>query len=94
MFAALLLGFVNAIVKPIIFWLTIPLTLLTFGAFLLVINALMILLVSGLVRGFDISGFWTACAASIFISAIRFLLNWFLAGGYISEWSTHQVQWL
>lgn len=62
--SALLLGFANAIVKPLLIVLTLPLTLLTFGLFLLVINALMILLVSALVRGFKVSGFWTAFFAS------------------------------
>ena len=50
--SALLLGFANAIVKPLLIVLTLPLTFLTFGLFLLVINALMILLVSSLVNGF------------------------------------------
>ena len=57
--AALLLGFANAIVKPMLIVLTLPLTLLTFGLFLLVINALVLLLVAWLVRGFSVSGFWT-----------------------------------
>lgn len=68
--SALLLGFANAIVKPLLIILTLPLTLLTLGLFLLVINALMILLVSALVRGFKVSGFWTAFFASIFISLL------------------------
>jgi putative membrane protein len=55
--------------------LTLPLTLLTFGLFLLVINALMILLVSALVRGFKVSGFWTAMFASIFISLMSVFLG-------------------
>src|SRR5689334_16820422 len=66
--AALLLGFANAIVKPLLIVLTFPLTVVTFGLFLLVINALMILLVARLVKGFTVSGFWTALFASIFIS--------------------------
>jgi putative membrane protein len=61
--SALLLGLANAVVKPLLIVLTLPLTLLTFGLFLLVINALMILLVSALVRGFKVSGFWTAFIA-------------------------------
>ena len=73
--SALLLGFANAIVKPVLILLTLPLTLLTFGLFLLVINALMILLVSALVRGFKVSGFWTALFASIFISLLSVFLG-------------------
>lgn len=80
--SALLLGFANAVVKPLLVILTLPLTLLTFGLFLLVINALMILLVSWLVRGFTVSSFWTAFFASIFIAVLSFLLGSFvLVGG-------------
>ncbi len=68
--SALLLGFANALVKPLLVVLTLPLTLQTFGLFLLVINALVLLLVGWLVRGFRISGFWTAFFASIFISLL------------------------
>jgi putative membrane protein len=78
--SALLLGFANAIVKPILILLTLPLTLLSFGLFLLVINALMILLVSALVKGFKVSSFWTAFFASILIA----LLSMFI-GGFFQE---------
>lgn len=78
--SALLLGLANALVKPLLIVLTLPLTLLTFGLFLLVINALMILLVSGLVRGFKVSGFWTAFFASIFISLLSTLIGSLLGG--------------
>ncbi len=78
--SALLLGFANAIVKPLLIVLTLPLTLLTFGLFLLVINALVILLVSALVRGFHISGFWTAVFASLFVSVLSLLIGAFVGG--------------
>ncbi|SEO36404.1 phage holin family protein [Nitrosovibrio sp. Nv6] len=68
--SALLLGFANAVIRPVIIILTIPLTLISFGFFLLVINALMLLLVSTLVPGFRISGFWTAFFASIVITIL------------------------
>ena len=79
--SALLLGFANAIVKPLVIVLTLPLTLLTFGLFLLVINALMILLVSALVRGFKVSGFWTAFFASIFIAVLSWVIGAFVLVG-------------
>jgi putative membrane protein len=79
--SALLLGFANAIVKPVLIILTLPLTLLTFGLFLLVINALMILLVSSLVKGFTVSSFWTAFFASIFIAVLSFLIGSFVFVG-------------
>jgi putative membrane protein len=71
--AALLLGFANAWIKPAITLLTLPLTLVTLGFFLLVINALMILLVAKLVKGFKVSGFWTAMFASIFVSILSMI---------------------
>ena len=79
--SALLLGFANAIVKPLLILLTLPLTLLTFGLFLLVINALVMMLVSALVRGFRISGFWTAFFASIFISLLSIAIGALAGGG-------------
>ncbi|MFT3929116.1 MAG: phage holin family protein [Spongiibacteraceae bacterium] len=79
--SALLLGFANAIVRPLLILLTLPLTLVTLGFFLLVINALMILLVSALVSGFTVSGFWTAFFAAIFIAVLSFLISVFLGAG-------------
>jgi len=79
--SALLLGFANAIVKPLLIILTLPLTFVTFGLFLLVINALMVLLVARLVKGFTVSGFWTALWVSVFVSVLSFLLGAFVLGG-------------
>jgi putative membrane protein len=74
--AALLLGIVNAIVRPVAVVLTLPLTLLTLGLFLLVINAAMLGLVALLLSGFEISGFWTAVGASLIVS----LTGWVASG--------------
>lgn len=79
--SALLLGFANAIVRPLLVIITLPLTLVTLGFFLLVINALMLLLVSSLVRGFTISGFWTAFFASIFIALLSLAIGIYLDDG-------------
>jgi putative membrane protein len=79
--SALLLGFANAIVKPLLIVLTLPLTFLTFGLFLLVINALMILLVARLVKGFTVSSFWTAFFASIFIAVLSLAIGSFVLDG-------------
>ena len=76
--AALMLGLANAVIRPIIIVLTIPLTIVTFGFFLLVINAVMMLLVSSLVHGFKVSGFWTAFFASIFIAVLSFFVGLFI----------------
>ena len=78
--SALLLGFANAIVKPLLILLTLPLTFITFGAFIVVINALMLLLVSALVRGFKLSGFWTAFFASIFMALLSIAIGALLGG--------------
>lgn len=73
--SALLLGLANAIVKPLLIVLTLPLTLLTFGLFVLVINALMMLLVAALIKGFKVSGFWTALFAGVFISVLSIVFG-------------------
>lgn len=73
--SALLLGFANALLRPLLVILTLPLTLLSLGFFLLVINALMLLLVAKVVSGFKISGFWTAFFASLFISILSMALG-------------------
>lgn len=94
--SALLLGLANALVKPLLIVLTLPLTFLTFGLFLLVINALMLLLVSALVRGFTVTGFWTAFFASIFIAVFSFIIGAFVAGGTpdYSIQMPHSGMWL
>jgi putative membrane protein len=76
--AAILLGIVNTIIRPILVILTFPLTLLSFGLFLLVINALMLWLVSALLSGFHVSGFWGALFGSILISIVSWILSKFL----------------
>lgn len=63
--AALLLGLVNALLRPLVILLTLPLTVLSFGLFLLVINAGMILLVSRVVPGFEVTGFTAALLAAV-----------------------------
>jgi putative membrane protein len=68
--AAILLGVVNAFVRPLVFILTLPLTVLTLGLFLLVLNAAMVALVAWIVPGFTISGFWTAVGTSVVVGLI------------------------
>jgi putative membrane protein len=93
--AALLLGFANAIVKPLLILLTLPLTLITFGLFILVINALMILLVARLVKGFHVSSFWTAFFASIFVSILSIVIGALIAGSPDTEVQMpHNGTWL
>ena len=68
--AAVVLGVVNAFVRPLAFILTLPLTILTVGLFLLVLNAGMVALVAWVVPGFTIAGFWTAVGTSIIVSVV------------------------
>jgi putative membrane protein len=72
-FAALLLGVVNAIVRPIVVLLTLPVTLITLGLFLLVVNAAMLGLVAAFLPGFSIAGFWPAVWAALLISLVSWL---------------------
>ena len=72
---AAVLAFLNAIVKPIMIVFTIPITILTLGFFLLVINAFMILLASKLVNGFYVEGFWWALIFSLILSLITSILE-------------------
>ncbi len=76
--AALALGFLNAFLRPILIFFTLPLNLLTLGLFTFVINAFLLLFVSQVVRGFDISGFWAALVGTILLSVISFLINLFV----------------
>jgi len=77
-FAGLLLGVVNAIVRPIVVVLALPALLLTVGLFLLVINAAMLKLVAAMLSGFQINGFWTAVGASIVVSLVSGMASWFI----------------
>jgi putative membrane protein len=71
--AALLLGFVNAVVRPIAFILTLPITVVTLGLFLFVLNAAMVGLVARLVPGFTISDFWTAMGTAVIVWIVSWL---------------------
>jgi putative membrane protein len=72
---AFILGLANAVVRPFLVILTLPVTVLTLGLFLLVVNALMVMLTAWLVPGFDVGGFWAAILASVMISVISAILS-------------------
>jgi putative membrane protein len=72
---ALVLSIANAVVKPILVLLTIPITIISLGLFLLVINAVIILLVDYLVPGFDVDGFWWALLFSLIMSVFNSMIN-------------------
>jgi putative membrane protein len=75
---ALVLSLLNFLVKPLLVILTLPVTIVTFGLFLLVINALIILMASGLVSGFAVDGFWWALLFSLLLSLVQSILFAFL----------------
>ena len=74
--SAALLGLVNAIVRPIVVFLTLPITFLTLGLFLLVINGAMIMLVSAAIPSFEVTGLGAAIVASVIVG----LTNWIMSG--------------
>ena len=76
--AALLLGIVNAVVRPVLIILTLPATLFTLGLFLLVINAAMLGLVAWMFDGFTIAGFWAALFGAIVVSVTGWLASYFI----------------
>jgi putative membrane protein len=76
--AAFLLGIVNAVVRPLILILTLPLTLLTLGLFLFVVNAAMVGLVAALLDGFTISGFFSALLGSLIVSFTAWFASWYI----------------
>ncbi|MBY0400112.1 phage holin family protein [Myxococcota bacterium] len=78
LFAALWLGVVNAVVRPIAFILTLPITLLSLGLFLFVINAGMVALVAWLLEGFHVAGFWSALLTSIVVGLTAWVGNAFI----------------
>jgi putative membrane protein len=76
--AAFVLGVVNTFIRPLLVLLTLPLTVVTFGIFLLVINGLLLWLVSAIVRGFQVNGFLGALVGSILISIVSWILSRFV----------------
>ena len=78
--AGLLLGIVNSIVRPIAILLTLPMTIVTLGLFLLVINAGMVALVAWVLPGMHIAGFWSAFWTAVLVSVVSFVGSWFVGG--------------
>lgn len=79
---AVVLGLVNAIVRPVMILLTLPLTVLTFGLFLFVINALVLWLAAGLVPGFRIRGFGPALAGSLLLTVLNIFVSMVMGPGW------------
>lgn len=73
--AALVLGLVNTLIRPVLVLLTLPVTLITLGLFILVINGLLFWLVAQLIGGFHVGGFWSAVGAALLYSLISWALS-------------------
>ena len=76
--AALLLGLVNALIRPIAFLMTLPLTIITLGLFLFVLNAAMFALVAALLDSFTVSGFWSAVFGAMIVSITSTVASWYI----------------
>ena len=77
-FAAAVLGILNALFRPILIVITLPINILTLGLFTFVINALLLKMASGVVPGFYVEGFWSAVFGSLIISLVSWVLNSFV----------------
>ncbi len=76
--AALFLGILNALFRPVLILITLPINILSLGLFTFVINAVLLLMVSGVVKGLEIHGFWSALGGALIISLLSWLLSSFV----------------
>jgi putative membrane protein len=95
--AALVLGLLNAVVRPVLLVLTLPLTLVTLGLFLFVLNALCLWLTSAVVPGFHVRGFWAAFWGALIVSALSWAVNGFVSDRgrvvMIKRWRPASGRW-
>ncbi len=75
LWVALFLGVVNILVRPVLILITLPINILTLGLFTFVINAVLILLASSVIKGFEVAGFWWALLYSIVLSLINYIVS-------------------
>jgi putative membrane protein len=87
--AVVILSFLNAIIRPILYLLSAPFILVTFGLFMILINGFLLYLVSVLVKGFIISGFWPAVGGALMISLVSAILNFWISEQGRIEIVTH-----
>ncbi|MCD6262176.1 MAG: phage holin family protein [Deltaproteobacteria bacterium] len=77
-FTAAVLGMLNVFFRPVLLILTLPLNILSFGLFTFVINAIMLMMASGIIPGFQIQGFWSAVVGSFIISAVNWIITFLI----------------
>jgi len=91
--AAATLGILNAFFRPLLILLTLPINILTLGLFTFLINALMLKIVSGVITGFEVYGFWTAVFGALIIGSVSWILNAFVGGqGKVERFSYIDLQ--
>jgi putative membrane protein len=78
LFAAAILGILNAFFRPILIILTLPINILSLGLFTFIINAMLLKMASGVISGFDVYGFWSAVFGSLLISLVSWALSSFI----------------
>jgi len=78
-FAAVVLGIFNAVLRPLVLFVTFPINLVTLGLFTFVINGTMLKLTGDVVRGFSVTGFWSALIGALLLSAFSFAINLFIS---------------
>ncbi len=78
-FAAIVLGIFNALLRPFVLLVTLPINIVTLGLFTFVINGFMLKLTGTVVRGFEVSGFWSAVFGALLLSFFSFLINLFIS---------------
>ena len=91
--AALVLGLINAVVRPILIVLTLPLTLVSLGLFLFVLNAFCLWLTAKVVKGFVVHGFWAALFGAIIVSAVSWALTTYLSDRGEIVLITRRTRW-
>jgi putative membrane protein len=79
LFAAAVLGILNAFFRPILIVLTLPVNILSLGLFTFIINAMLLKIASGVISGFEVYGFWSAVFGSLLISVVSWILSSFIS---------------
>jgi putative membrane protein len=83
---SIVLGVVNAVIRPLLIILTLPFNIVTLGLFTFIINGLMLELTAATVKGFDINGFWWAVLSAIVLSLMSFAISFFIDDEYVGRW--------
>ena len=96
-FAAAILGILNAILRPVLIILTLPINILTLGLFTFVINAVLLMMASGVIGGFEVRGFWSAFFGALIITIVSWVMGSFISEkgkvGYIDMKEVEDDRW-